>query len=150
MLFSQDRHQLRAVFFSAWKKYRAGEPLAGAEQSIVHVVLHHPEYHALLDQPESAGERDFFPELGETNPFLHLALHISIDEQLAINQPAGIRACYAQLRQRFPDEHAAQHQVMECLGETLWQADRARGLSDSQHYLDCLTRHAGSAESSRS
>jgi hypothetical protein len=143
MLYGNDRRELREVFFRAWHKHRQGQPLEGAENVIVAVALRHPEYHALLDRPEHHTERDYFPELGETNPFLHMALHVTIEEQLAINQPPGIRARYHALVQLAADEHAAQHRVMDCLGESLWQAGRSGTPPDAGAYLACLARLSG-------
>ena len=140
MLFGQDRRELRQVYFRAWRKHVAGEPLEGAEQLIATIALRHPEYHTLLGNPEAGEDRDWLPELGETNPFLHMGLHIAIEEQLAIDQPAGIRLHYARLCRQLGDEHAAQHQMMECLGEMLWRAGRAGVQPDTQVYLDCLGR----------
>jgi hypothetical protein len=140
MLYGQDRRELRQVFFRAWRKHRAGEPLEGAAQLIVTAALRHPEYHALLDQPDAGTDRDWLPELGETNPFLHLGMHIAIEEQLAIDQPHGIRLQYARLCRQYGDEHVAQHRMMDCLGEMLWRAGRASVAPDMQAYLDCLGR----------
>jgi hypothetical protein len=139
MLYGQDRRELRAVFFRAWRKHLDAQALEGAERTIVAVALRHPEYHKLLENTETGPERDWLPEQGE-NPFLHLGLHIAIEEQLALDQPHGIRAHYAELCRQAPDEHSAQHRIMECLGETLWQAQRAGMPPDAQSYLDCLTR----------
>ena len=148
MLFDQDRNALRQVFFGAWRKHSAaetaGEPLSGAEKLVVLVALRHPEYHTLLAQPDASADREWHPESGEANPFLHMSLHIAIEEQLATDRPPGIRQHYAQLCQRTGDEHAAQHQAMECMGEALWLAGRAGAPPDMQAYLDCLT-HAGSS-----
>lgn len=138
MLYGQDRRELRQVFFRAWRKHITGEPLEGAERLIVTATLRHPEYHVLLDQPDAGADRDWLPELGETNPFLHLGMHIAIEEQLAIDQPSGIRTRYARLCREFGDEHAAQHRMMDCLGEMLWRAGRAGAPPDMLVYLDCL------------
>lgn len=140
MLYGQDRRALRQMYFRAWRKHGAGEPLEGAERLIVTVALRHPEYHALLANPEDAEDRDWLPELGESNPFLHMGLHIGIEEQLAIDQPPGIRLHFARLCRQHGDEHAAQHRMMECLGEMLWRAGRAGVQPDTQVYLDCLMR----------
>lgn len=137
MLYGQDRRALRAVYFRAWHKHRAGQPLEGLEKIIVAVALRHPEYHALLERAETGADHDWLPEHGE-NPFLHLGLHIAIEEQLAIDQPPGIRERYAQLCRSAPDEHSAQHRIMDCLGEALWQAGRCGMPPDAQAYLDCL------------
>jgi hypothetical protein len=144
MFAGQDRGQTREVFFRAWRAHREGHPLEGVEKLIVQVVLRHPEYHALLEHPEPARERDYFPESGQTNPFLHLGMHIAIEEQLSIDQPRGIRGYYQKILMRLPDEHAAQHHMMECLGEMLWQANRQATAPQETVYLDCLKRLLGS------
>ncbi|MEW6330534.1 MAG: DUF1841 family protein [Pseudomonadota bacterium] len=140
MLAGLDRGQTREVFFRAWRAHREGRPLEGVEKLIVQVALRHPEYHPVLEQSETARERDYFPEAGETNPFLHLGMHIAIEEQLSIDQPAGIRDQYRRLLSRYPDEHAVQHRMMECLGEMLWQAGRQATAPQQTVYLDCLRR----------
>jgi hypothetical protein len=106
----------------------------------VEIIVRHPEYHPLLGQPDRYRDRDWPPELGETNPFLHLSMHLSIAEQLSIDQPPGIRAAYEKLRTRLGDEHAAQHAVMDCLGEMLWRSQRDGLPPDGAAYLDCIER----------
>jgi hypothetical protein len=143
MLLGQDRRQLREVFFRAWARHRQALPLEGVEATIVAVARRHPEYHALLDDPVRFEDRDYSPEAGQTNPFLHMGMHIAIEEQLALDQPGGIRSHYRQLLARFPDEHAAQHRIMECLGEWLWRAGRDGAPAPESAYLDCIARSAG-------
>ncbi len=140
MLTGQDRGQTREVFFRAWRAHREGRPLEGVEKLIVQVALRHPEYHPVLEQSETARERDYFPEAGESNPFLHLGMHIAIEEQLSIDQPPGIRGWYQKLLSRYPDEHVVQHHMMECLGEMLWQASRRKTVPQEALYFDCLRR----------
>ena len=148
MYAGQDRGETREVFFRAWRSHREGRPLDGVEKLIVQVLLRHPEYHSVLEQSETARERDYYPETDDTNPFLHLGMHIAIEEQLSIDQPRGVRDYYRALLQKTPDEHAAQHQIMECLGEMLWQAQRARTPPDETIYLGCLARMTGKMEHS--
>ena len=140
MLFSGDRRQMREIFFRAWRRHRNNEPVEGIERLIVDVALLHPEYQALLDDPEQMGEREFLPELGEANPFLHMSMHIAIAEQLSIDRPKGVRNHYQELVLKTGDEHATQHQIMECLGETLWRAQHAQRPPDESEYLECITR----------
>lgn len=142
MFAADNRESLRAIFFRAWQRHRQGQPLEGIEHLVVDVALRHPEYHAVLENPASYSDRDYLPEMGETNPFLHMAMHISIEEQLALDEPAGARSHYQRLLKRLPDEHAVQHQMMECLGEMLWQAARNAGAPQESVYLDCLARFA--------
>lgn len=145
MLLGQDRRQLREVFFRAWQRHRENLPLEGVEPLIVAVALRHPEYHPLLDDPARAEDRDYLPEAGRTNPFLHLGMHIAIEEQLALDQPHGIRAHYQRLLARLTDEHAVQHHIMECLGEWLWRAGREDAPLSETVYLDCIARRAGNS-----
>lgn len=143
-LFNPSRDEVRQFFFEAWRKYRATEPLTALEGAAVEVIGLHPEYHAVLDAPERYLAQEYFPEMGETNPFLHMSLHLSILEQLSIDQPPGIAAAYQALRARLNDAHAAQHELMECLAETVWRAQREHAPPDAQAYLECMRKKASS------
>ncbi len=140
-MFNPSRNQVRSFFCGAWRKHRERSILEGAEVTAVDLILRHPEYHALLDSPEEALGKEFTPEGGESNPFLHLSLHLAIVEQVSIDQPPGIRSIFNTLRSRL-DEHDAEHAILECLGETIWRAQRLGGTMDAEHYLDCLQRAA--------
>ena len=103
----QDRSGLRRLYVEAWRKHRAGSPLEPLEHQIVTVIEQHPEYHALLEDQADALGRDFAPEAGQSNPFLHMGLHLAIREQSATDRPAGIAAIRAQLVERLADPHEA-------------------------------------------
>ena len=138
-MFQPTRDQARETFFAAWRRYRAGQPLAGIEALALEVMLQHPEYHELLDHPERHAQRDYTDEL---NPFLHLSLHVALEEQLSIDQPPGIAARFQALLERFQDRHDALHQALECLAEMVWRAQRDRTAPDARAYLDCLAVRA--------
>lgn len=142
-MFNPSRDQVRQFFFDVWAKYRAGQPLAGAEQPALDAVLAHPEYHALLEQPERYRDHDWLPEGGETNPFLHLSMHLAVSEQLSVDQPPGIRERYAAFLVQYGNAMDAQHAVMDCLGEMIWQVQRHQTPFDSAAYLACLDRRLG-------
>ncbi|MEI7431634.1 MAG: DUF1841 family protein [Betaproteobacteria bacterium] len=141
-MFNPSREQVRLFFCESWRKHRERLPLAGAETTAADLIEQHPEYHALLENPEAAVEQEYTPEGGQMNPFLHLSLHLAIADQISIDQPQGIRASYHALRQRL-EVHDAEHAIMECLGETLWRAQREGGTMDGEHYLECVRRSAG-------
>ena len=140
-MFSPSRDQARSFFFDTWEKYRNAQPLSPLEQVALDVILLHPEYHALLDDRTQHQSRDYGPESGGMNPFLHLSLHLAIEEQLSIDQPPGIRAGFEALAARM-GEHDAKHRVLECLGETIWQAQRTGAAPDQEAYLECIRRGA--------
>lgn len=139
-MFNPSRDQVRQFFFDAWRKYREREALAGMDQLAVSIILLHPEYHPVLDDPERYREREYRPEAGDTNPFLHLSMHLAIEEQLSIDQPAGIKLEFARIAAKSGDRHTACHEVMECLAEMVWRAQRDGTPPDAAAYLECLKR----------
>lgn len=136
----RDRDEARRVFLRAWRKHGAGEPLEPLEAVIVGVIERHPDYHALLADHDAALGAEFSPHAGVENPFLHMGMHVAIHEQLATDRPAGVRALYRRALARFPDPHALEHRMMDCLGETLWRARRDGTPPDAGAYLECLRR----------
>ena len=132
---------MRRAYVDAWSKSRAGRPLEPLERLLAEIIAEHPEYHALLESPD-APVREFPPEAGRSNPFLHLGLHVAIREQLATDRPPGLRGLYTALLPRFADAHALEHALMECLAETLWDAQRAGASPDEARYLARVRRLA--------
>ncbi|OYV36989.1 MAG: hypothetical protein B7Z83_05420, partial [Thiomonas sp. 20-64-5] len=127
-------------FLSAWQRHQNGGVLTPLELIAADWMALHPEYHAELSDPHSAS-RDYAVEQGRTNPFLHLSMHLSIAEQVSIDQPPGIRQAFELLRSRL-DEHDAHHVIMDCLGEMLWTAQRSGLPPDGAAYVDCVQRRA--------
>ena len=142
MLFDPSREQVRNFFCESWRKHRERLILEGAEATAADLIAEHPEYHPLLENPDAAIEKEFTPEGGQMNPFLHLSLHLAVADQISIDQPTGIRAAYQALRQRR-EVHDAEHALIECLGEALWRAQRNGGAIDAELYLEAVRRAAG-------
>ena len=139
-MFNPSRDEARRFLIDAWAKHRGQQPLSGLESIAAELIALHPEYHAILEQPEKFADRDYAPETGDINPFLHLSLHLAVAEQLAIDQPPGIRSAFDQLAQRLGSQHDAHHEVMECLGEMLWTAQRSGSPPDGEAYVRCVQR----------
>ena len=139
MFFNPTLKEVREFFYHAWHKSLRNDPLAAIETIAVKWMRVHPEYHAILNAPiETLELAQFPPEAGQTNPFLHL----SISEQVSIDQPHGIRVAYEKLCQKSDDEHSAAHHVMESLGQILWQAQRDGREPDGQLYIDLVLKSA--------
>ncbi|MDX1654278.1 MAG: DUF1841 family protein [Candidatus Competibacteraceae bacterium] len=136
-MFGNDRNQMRRFFYEVRRKQQTGQPLGDLERLVGEVIERHPEYHNLLVDPQDNLDRDYSPELGG-NPFLHMGMHIAIQEQLSIDRPAGILEIYQALCQRLGDSHRAEHQMMEVLGEILWQAQSSNAPPDEQRYWERL------------
>ena len=138
MLFGQDRERLRGFYCEVWRARCRGEALDPLQEQIARVIEQHPEYHALLENPERALGKEYLPELGETNPFLHMGMHLGLREQVDTDRPAGIRALYQRLLVARGDTHELEHEMMECLAEMIWQAQKTGAPPDEEMYLKCL------------
>lgn len=135
------REELRRTWQRAWEKARAGQPLSPLEALLADVLRIHPEYHAAIEQ-EGALARDWLPAGGESNPFLHMGLHVALREGIAADRPAGLAEIAATLARARCDAHQAEHQLMDCLAETLWQAERDRAPPDEAAFLERARRLA--------
>lgn len=141
-MFDPSQADVRRFFCDARRKARDGAPLTPLEAVAADWIAEHPEYHPELDDPDAALAARYDVEAGRVNPFLHLAMHLSLSEQVSIDQPPGIRQAFELLAARRGSAHEAQHELMECLGETLWAAQRSGLPPDGAAYLDCARRRA--------
>jgi hypothetical protein len=141
-MFAPSQQDVRAFFCNAQRKLREHEPLTPLEALAADWIAEHPEYAADLADVEAAQAAVYPVEDGRTNPFLHLSMHLSISEQVSIDQPRGIKQAFELLKARRGSAHAAQHEVMECLGEMLWESQRSGRPPDGERYIDCVRRRA--------
>lgn len=139
-MFGQDRTELRQMFFTAWQKHQNKQLMEPLEAVVAKIIELHPEYHALLENKAEL-DKDYTPEMGQTNPFLHMAMHISIQEQLSTNRPTGIEQLHQSMLIKTKDPHETEHLMMECLGQMLWEAQSQNKIPDENNYLRCLKKY---------
>lgn len=142
-MFNPSRDDARNFLFDSWRKRREGNLQTPLEDLVSQLIEKHPEYHPLLENPQLNQSKEYSPESGEPNPFLHLMMHLTIEEQLSIGQPQGIREHFRKLTEHYQSEHDAQHKMMACLNEMLWQAQRNGTPPDALIYLSCLDNMYG-------
>lgn len=140
MFVSQDRNEIRTFFRISWKKLIDKKPIEPLEILVGEVVAMHPEYHAILEDDKSELNKDYLAEDGQTNPFLHMGMHITLREQCASDHPGGIANVYQELLKKSGDPHTTEHIMMDCLAETLWQAQKTNQLPDDLAYIACLNQ----------
>lgn len=138
MFYGDTVQETRHMFFSSWDKYLKKTPLSPLENEIVQVILIHPEYHHFLENPAKFHEHAYYPEFGETNPFLHMGLHLAIREQIATNRPAGIEVVYDDLIDKHKDIMTVEHLMMEQLAEYMWLSQKNNMPPDEEGYLNSL------------
>jgi hypothetical protein len=139
-MFNPSRNEARNFLFESWRKRRAGQLLTPLEDLTAQLIDKHPEYHALFSDPEHNQHKEYAPDGSVVNPFLHLMMHLTIEEQISIGQPLGVREQFARLTQKYASEHEAQHAMMDCLGEMIWQAQRNKSAPDAAVYIACLEK----------
>ena len=141
MIFGNDRNELRQMYVSAWRKKCAGEVLSPLESQIAQVIEEHPEYQGAMTDDKL--DESYTPDAGQTNPFLHMGLHLAVREQIATDRPAGVAALFRDILAAAGDRHAAEHRVLDCLAEALWAAQASNALPDEAAYLRSLRRILG-------
>lgn len=139
MFYGDTIEDTRHMFFTSWDKFQRKQPLLPIEETIVQVILAHPEYHKILENHEAFKQHTYYPELGETNPFLHMGLHIAVREQVATDRPNGIHALYGDLVERYKDPLAVEHLIMDRLAECLWLSQKNNVPPDETQYLNSLS-----------
>ena len=133
-MFSSNRSELRNIFFSAWEKHQKKLPTDLLEAELITIILAHPEYHAFLNDPDTYQQYEF----NEDNPFLHLSLHLALREQIKVNRPVGVQDIYQQLHEKLNDSLKAEHKMLLCLQEILWEAQQTGKAPDEKKYLSLL------------
>jgi hypothetical protein len=136
MIFGQDRNEIRKMYADAWKKHCDKLPMTPLDSQIADVIEWHPEYHGEVTGDDL--EKDYTPDGGKTNPFLHMGLHLGIREQVSTNRPPGIASVFTSLTTQCGDAHTAEHRMIDCLAETLWEAQSQNTAPDEQKYLERL------------
>jgi len=137
-MFGQDRTELRQMFYTSWKKHQNKQLMEPLEAVVAKIIELHPEYHTLFENETAELDKDYTPEMGQTNPFLHMAMHISIQEQLSTKRPTGIEQLHQAMLKKNKDPHETEHLMMECLGKMLWEAQSQNRAPDESDYLNCL------------
>lgn len=138
MFYGDTIQETRHIFFSSWDKYQKKQTLLPLEQEVVQVMLAHSEYHQFFDNPNHFQDHTYYPELGETNPFLHMGLHLAIREQVVTDRPVGIQGAYHQLLKKHPDPLDVEHLMMEQLAECLWLSQKNNQPPDETGYINAL------------
>lgn len=139
-MFTPSQHDVRRFFCETYRKHIANEILTPLEAIARDWIAQHPEYVDILADTDAALAADYSVERGNSNPFLHLSMHLSIAEQISIDQPPGIRTACIALAQRLDSEHEAHHQIMECLGQMIWASQRSGLPPDGAAYIECVKR----------
>lgn len=141
-MFSPSQADVRRFFCSVYAKAQAGQALEAIEIIASQWIDEHPEYHAELADADAAVARVYAENAARTNPFLHLSMHLSVSEQCSIDQPRGIRQAVELLARRRNSLHDAHHEVMDALGQMLWESQRSGRPPDGAAYVDAVQRRA--------
>lgn len=141
-MFNPSQQDVRLFFCETYRKSRSKEILTPLEAIAADWINLHPEYADILNDAETALQANYSIDQGQSNPFLHLSMHLSIAEQVSIDQPSGVKAAFLKLSYKYQSEHEAHHQMMECLGEMIWNAQRTGQPPDGDAYMESLKKRS--------
>ena len=115
------RSQMRSEFHRVFRAFRDDPAALRGEQFLLGRLLHqHGEWLGLFEQPE--------PRLldvpGEVNPYLHISLHVAVEQQLEADDPPATRHTLARLQRAGLDGHEARHRIMTAVAEEMAAATR--------------------------
>ena len=133
-MFTSDRSKQRQYLKQAWEKYTSQEQLEPLELQLSKIVEQHPEYQNLIKNLDS----EYFPEQGNTNPYLHINLHLTLQDQITMDQPKGIRDIHSQLIVKIKDAHEVEHMMMEHIAEMIFNAQKNNAAFDIDGYIQAL------------
>jgi len=134
-MYSNDRNAYRQAYFTVWQKYQKKIPLDQLESQLLEIMLQHTEYYSVFENPNGFLEQEFTME---ENPFLHLSLHLTINEQRMTNRPQGIKKIYKELVEKYQNEHEVQHRIMECVQRIMQMAQMNGNMPNDEEYLSAL------------
>ena len=134
-MIQTERNQLRQLFIDCWQHHQSKRPLDAAQKQILSVLLQHPEYHSLFNDCQTLINNDYTTD---NNPFLHMSLHLSLQEQLSTGRPKDIKKIYDDLCTKLGDQHVAEHQIMDIMANILWDAQQNNQPPCEQLYLEKL------------
>jgi hypothetical protein len=140
MFYGDTIEETRQMFFTSWEKYQHKKLLSPLEDEIARIILAHPEYHKIVENPDKFQQQSYFPESGQPNPFLHMGLHLAIREQITTDRPKGISTIYKNLVNKYTDPLSVEHLMMDQLAECLWLAQKNNVPPDENHYLQVLAK----------
>ena len=133
-MFTSDRSKQRQYLKQAWGKYTRHEQLEPLELQLSKIVEKHPEYQNIINNLDS----DYFPEHGQTNPFLHINLHLTLQDQIKMDQPKGIKKIHTKLLVKVKDSHEVEHMMMEHIAEMIFNAQKNNSAFNLDGYIQAL------------
>ena len=139
-MFTPSQQDVRRFFCETFKKFHAKEILTPLEAIASDWINQHSEYDAVLGDLDTALQSNYSLDQGISNPFLHLSMHLSIAEQITVDQPRGIRAAFEILTSKLNSQHEAHHEIMECLGTMIWNSQRSGLPPDGEAYIEALRK----------
>ena len=138
-MFVKTTKESRQFFLDVRQKMLSHQILQPLEAMIADILTHHPEYDELLGDAKKAFSDEYIANNFDVNPFLHLGLHVALQEQLDANRPTGISSVYQHLKIKVAlDDHNLRHLMMQCLAQSLQNAQASNSLPDESEYLRCL------------
>jgi hypothetical protein len=135
----------RERIHSIWELAKNGnlDILTGEEGRYAEVMLEHEEeYFNQFEMADLTYNYQYDPDT-EENPFLHIALHVVVENQLEAGQPTEVYQFYDSMRKRKCSHHDAIHLIAALLAPLIVIALQRNGAPDEELYRSLLRKYKG-------
>ncbi len=113
-----------------WGKIKEEKELSPEDKKLAKILLEHEEYSNLWDAISSHPKK----RAEQINPYLHVYLHIAIENQIGEENPRQVGRYVSQ----SIDKHKAIHEIIAIFSEHLFEALKYRKPLDRLKYIQRL------------
>jgi hypothetical protein len=132
------RESNRQRLHEVWVAAKAGRPLAGEEAAYAKAMLDHPEYHNAWEFADQVGAAEYVVD--GANPFLHITVHVIIENQLAQGDPPEVAKTLERLLGQGMGRHGAIHAIAAAFMEVAFPAFQGREPFNTKRYIKKVRR----------
>lgn len=132
----------RQRMYEIWQQAKTGnlESLSEEAQLIGKLMLEHEEYHNHFEFADALEDYQFDPE-NSVNPFLHITIHVVVENQLKLKEPIEAYQFYNSMRKKKVSHHETIHLIGNILGPLLFQVLKRNEPFDNNLYKRLLKKY---------
>ena len=125
----------REIMCSIWERFQRGLTLP-EEEHIAGALREHDEYKSAWEAGSAAPDEHC--TVNGANPFLHVHIHVAVENQLRGGDPPGVSVVLGELQRKGIDRHEAIHMIGSVLINEIYEIMGAHRPFDRARYLKGL------------
>jgi hypothetical protein len=131
-------HENQHKFIQIAGKLKQGNPLSSGEELLIaEIMSQHPEFIPIWELGDlSASPQEINGEV--INPFVHTALHLAMEKQIDINDPAEVVEVINRLIDKGMDRHKVIHQIGGVYASLYFSSLRKGEMFEEYSYIEIV------------